>query len=96
MRSTGTLLTSALAATLGLIALPTGSAQADSTIPISQLTGFHQMVVDSADGYILLSEGTGSSNLITSPLGGSAIIVTNLAGEYITTLDAGEDRKSVV
>jgi len=90
MRSTGTLLTSALAATLGLMALPTGSAQADSTIPISQLTGFHQMVVDSADGYILLSEGTGSSNLITSPLGGSAIIVTNLAGEYITTLDAGD------
>jgi hypothetical protein len=41
MRSTGTLLTSALVATLGLIALPTGSAQADSTIPIPQLTGFH-------------------------------------------------------
>jgi hypothetical protein len=40
------------------------------------------MVVDSADGYIFLSEGGSGS--------ASGIVVTSLAGSYVTTLDAGD------
>jgi hypothetical protein len=73
------LLAPALAGLLGLLALPASGALADSGTSLTQLTSFHQMTVDSSAGYIFLSEG--------GTTGG--IVVTNLSGSYVTTLDAG-------
>jgi hypothetical protein len=95
VRHKGKLLVAALAGTLGLLALPAGAAYADSTTPLTQLTGFHQMVVDdvgafSSDGYVFLSEGTSSDALATDgPDWAAGIVVTDLSGNYVTTLDAG-------
>ena len=93
MRHRSTALACALTATLGLLALPASGARADSSVPLTQLTGFHQIVVDSAEGYIFLSEGVNSASLVTggkSAAAGSAIVVTDLSGNYVTTLDTGK------
>ena len=54
MRHRSSALACALTAALGLLALPASSARADSSVPLTQRTGFHQIVVDSAKGYIFL------------------------------------------
>lgn len=72
--------TLAAVSALGLAVAP--AARADTIGTIKNLTGFHQMVVDTADGYIFFSESLNSS---------SALIVTGLAGNYITTLEGGGD-----
>ena len=93
MRHRSTALACALTVALGLLALPASGARADSSVPLTQLTGFHQIVVDSAAGYVFLSEGVNSASLVTggnSAAAGSAIVVTDLSGNYVTTLDSGK------
>ena len=92
MRHRSTALACALTATLGLLALPASGARADSSAPLTQLTGFHQIVVDSAAGYVFLSEGVASPYLVdtTNPVPPSGLVVTDLSGNYVTTLDAGD------
>ncbi|MGD0556564.1 MAG: hypothetical protein ABSA93_16510 [Streptosporangiaceae bacterium] len=83
-------LTAAALAALGLLAIPAspGIARADSVVAETQLTNFHQILVDSADGYVFLSEGGTDLNMTTSEPGG--LVVTNLAGAYVTTLYSGD------
>jgi hypothetical protein len=90
MRSTVAALACTVAGTLGLLALPATVASADSTATLPQLTSFHQMVVDSQAGYVFLSEGTGSESLGSGTVPSSSLVVTNLSGSYVTTLDSGE------
>ncbi|HEV3382219.1 MAG TPA: hypothetical protein VG142_14740 [Trebonia sp.] len=76
----------ALTVILGLVALPAGGASADTTASLP-MSNFDQMVVDSAKGYLFISEG--------SPLGGytagaNSILVTNLNGNPVTTI-TGQD-----
>lgn len=81
-----------LAGSLGLTT--TQEAHADSIGSTLNLTYFHQMAVDSADGYVFLSGGVNSVWLLegttVSNPAASGVIVTNLAGTYVTTLDAGD------
>jgi hypothetical protein len=86
-----------LAAALGLggaLGLAAASAaHADSTTSLSQLSAFGQMVVDSADGYVFISEGPTSEAVVNggySGLSSSGIVVTTLDGQYKTTIDAGD------
>ena len=93
MRHRPTALACALTATLGLVALPASGARADSSVPLTQLAGFHQIVADSAKGYLFLSEGVNGESLVTggaNAAAGSAIVVTDLSGNYVTTLDTGK------
>lgn len=46
---------------LGLATVP--AAHADTTAALPNLANFHQMVVDSADGYLFFSEGYDSASL---------------------------------
>jgi hypothetical protein len=84
-------LAAAALAGLGLLAIPAspGIARTDSIVAETQLTNFHQILVDSADGYVFLSEGGTDANLTTSGSGG--LVVTNLAGAYVTTLYSGDE-----
>ncbi len=93
MRHKAKLLVPALAGTLGLLALPAPGAHAATTSTPAQLTGFHQMVLDdvgdyAANGYVFLSEGTG--HIPNGPVNTTGIVVTDLSGNYVTTLDAGD------
>ena len=96
MRSTVAALACTVAGTLGLLALPAAASSADmtattaATAALPQLSGFHQIVVDSTSGYVFLSEGTTSLSLNNGADSASAIVVTDLAGNYVTTLDAGD------
>lgn len=90
MRSTVPALACTVAGTLALLALPATAGRADSAATLPQLTGFHQMVVDSANGYVFLSEGISSESLLSGASNSTAIVVTDLTGTYITTLDAGD------
>ncbi|MGH3167505.1 MAG: hypothetical protein ACRDN0_16655 [Trebonia sp.] len=74
---------SAVTGSLGLLALTAGTARADTTSGLPELTSFHQMAVDAAAGYVFLSEGQGSAS-------SSGIVVTDLSGNYVTTLDSGD------
>jgi hypothetical protein len=77
--------------TVGFLAVTSG-AQADATTSLPQLTGFHQMVVDSADGYIFISQGPGIQSIQESgtQVATSGIVVADLSGNYVTTLDSGD------
>jgi hypothetical protein len=86
------LLAPSLAAALGLagtLALAPG-ARADTIGTVANLTGFHQMVVDSADGYVFLSEGLPSSDLLAGLDTSSALVVADLSGNYVATIDGGD------
>jgi hypothetical protein len=89
VRYTTKLFVSALAGALGLLAIPAAGAHAETTSSLP-LTGFDQMVVDNAGGYVFLSEGTGSEQLLDGPDSAAGIVVTDLSGNYVTTLDAGD------
>ena len=94
MRHKAKLLVPALASTLGLLAIPAAGAHAETTSALTQLTSFNQMVVDdvgsyAANGYVFLSSGTGSEQLLNGPDAAAGIVVTDLSGNYVTTLDAG-------
>ena len=91
------LLAPALAGCLGLVGtglasgtgLAAATARATAT-PLAKLTAFHQMAVDSAAKYIFFSEGTDSWQLQDGADASSGIVVTSLAGDYVTTLDGGD------
>lgn len=78
-RKRNSLLILAVAGAVPLAALAAGSAGADTVTPITELTGFNQMVVDTAvsPNYIFMS-------------GGGSIVVTGLTGNYVATLDSGD------
>lgn len=78
------------AGALGVVALPAGIAHAGTSATLPQLTRFHQMLVDSSAGYVFLSEGLDSDSLLGAGTSNvSGIVVTDLSGRYVTTLDAG-------
>ncbi len=57
-------------------------------IPVTGLPGFGQAVVDMATSRVFVSEGTNpSSSNSTTPAQG--IVVTDLSGNYLTTIDEG-------
>lgn len=86
----GALMMVTAAGALGAAALPAGIADAGTSATLPQLTGFHQMVVDSSAGYVFLSEGLDSVSLLSAGTSDvSGIVVTSLSGSYVTTLDAG-------
>lgn len=93
MRFSGKLLTAGIAAMVGALVLPvlaTTAARADSTTPLTQLTSFHQILVDEQAGFVFLSEGQDSYGVLTNGADFTpGIVVTDLAGNYVTTIDAG-------
>lgn len=82
MRTQKKLLVSALASAgaLGLAALPATRALATGPAPVTGLTSFHQLAVAGNDVFL-----TGA------PASGSGIIVTDLSGRPVATLDKGAD-----
>jgi sugar lactone lactonase YvrE len=60
-----------------------------TTTPLASLTGFRQMAVDATAGYVFLSEGVGSWQLQGGSVPSSGVVVTDLAGKYVATLDGG-------
>jgi hypothetical protein len=88
MRHKSGLLLSVLAGAFGLIALPTAAARADTTTVLSDLGSFHQIVADTAEGYLFFSEGTGSGSLSRSA--SSPLFVTTLTGSLVATIDQGD------
>jgi hypothetical protein len=91
VRPKGALFLAALVGAVALTAISAAGARADVSAPLTHLTSFHQIVVDDAAGYVFLSEG------INSPLldgdgatDSTAIVVTDLSGNYVKTLDAGD------
>lgn len=79
MRIKRKLLVPALAVALGLLAAPVNRAMAAAT-PVSGLTSFHQLEV--VGDHVFL---TGD------PDSGSGIVVTDLSGNHVATLDSGSD-----
>jgi sugar lactone lactonase YvrE len=75
---------------IALLALPATAARAGTSATLPQLTGFHQIVVDSANDYVFLSEGIGADPLLNGANSSTAIVVIDLTGSYVTTLDAGD------
>jgi hypothetical protein len=58
--------------------------------PLTQLTSFHQILVDEQAGLVFLSEGQDSYGVLTNGADDiPGIVVTDLAGNYVTTIDAG-------
>jgi hypothetical protein len=91
VRFKGALFASALVGAAALTVLPAAGASADTTASIPQLTGFHQILVDDTAGYVFLSEGLNSGALDGGHgTASTAIVVTDLSGNYVTTLDAGD------
>jgi hypothetical protein len=81
-----------LTGTLCLVAGLVSGARADSSTSLGQLSNFQQIIVDSAAGYVFLSEGGSAYDLVTAgPTAMGGIVVTDLAGSYVTTLDAGDE-----
>src|SRR5215469_287326 len=96
MRLIGRKLRPPLAAALGAtavcgligVAASTLDAHASTRIPVTGLPGFGQAVVDMAANRVFVSEGTNpSSSSSTTPAQG--IVVTDLSGNYLTTIDEG-------
>lgn len=97
MRLARSLLVTPLAIALGsagCLGLATAqAARADTVGSTLPLTYFHQMAVDSADGYVFLSGGLNSTQLlggVPASAAASGVVVTSLSGAYVTTLDAGD------
>ena len=94
MRFKSALFASALVGAAALTVLPAAGASASaspaSAVPLTHLAGFHQILVDDAAGYIFFSQGVGSVSLLQGVVNTAGIVVTNLSGGYVTTLDAGD------
>jgi sugar lactone lactonase YvrE len=94
MHRTGSLLTSFTLTLTGLLALTalggTSVARADTVTPFPKLANFHQMVLDSAHGFIFISEGESSNSTLQGYPSTSGLIVTDLSGKFVTTLDPGD------
>lgn len=93
MGRSGKLLAAGLAVVAGALALPmagAGAARADSGMALPQLSSFHQILVDEQAGFVFLSEGQDSYGVLTNGADDiPGIVVTDLAGDYVTTIDAG-------
>jgi 5-hydroxyisourate hydrolase-like protein (transthyretin family) len=96
MHLIGRKLRPSLAAVLGVaavcsfagVAASTSDAHASTGIPVTGLPGFGQAVVDMTASRVFVSEGTDpSSSDSTTPAQG--IVVTDLSGNYLTTIDEG-------
>jgi hypothetical protein len=79
-----------VAGTLGLVALPTAAERADTTTVLSYLGAFHQIVADTADGYLFFSEGPSSDSLLSGPQATGPLFVSTLTGSLIATVDQGD------
>jgi hypothetical protein len=55
VRSKSALFASALLGAAALTLLPAASADASAAVPLTQLTGFHQILVDDSAGLVFLS-----------------------------------------
>ena len=81
MRNLNKWLIPALVSALGVLAVvPAGIARADTTASLP-ITSFYQVVVDTAHGHVFISQGSSSLN---------EIVVTNLAGQDVTTITGQE------
>jgi hypothetical protein len=71
---------------IGAAMLPAVTAAADTTgnLPISS---FHQIVADTTAGYLFFSEGSLSDSLLTDSNTTSPLVITNLSGTTIATID---------
>lgn len=84
------------AGTAAALTLPATAAHADTETQLSQLNMFHQMVADtgsaanSGSGYLFLSEGTSSSGLFSAGPYATGIVVTDLQGNYVTSLHSSD------
>jgi hypothetical protein len=78
MRSTMTAVACAVLGTLGLLAIPASGARAGDIVVSLPITGFSQMVVDSANSHLFFSQGGGA--------GASSILVTDFSGNTVTTI----------
>lgn len=91
MRRSRELLATVLTIAAGMLFLAAGAARADSAAPLTQLSAFHQILVDESAGYVFLSEGQDSYSFFeNATYGDPGIVVTDLAGTYLTTIDAGD------
>jgi hypothetical protein len=79
-------LLSVLAACGGTLALSANSASADTTSNLS-ISSFHQILADTSAGYLFFSEGALSDSLLTEPNTTSPLVITNLSGATIATVD---------
>jgi DNA-binding beta-propeller fold protein YncE len=89
MRLKSGLLLSVVAGTIGLVTLPTAAARADTSTVLSYLGAFHQVVADTADGYLFFSEGLSSDSLLTDQASGP-LFVSSLSGVLVATIDQGD------
>jgi hypothetical protein len=71
---------------LGVITLPMAAAQADTSTNLS-ISSFHQIVADTTAGYLFFSEGAESDSLLTETNTASPLVVTNLSGTTVATID---------
>ena len=75
------LIPAVVVAALGVVsAVPAGNARADTTASLP-ITSFYQVVADTAHGHVFISQGSSSLN---------EIVVTNLAGQDVTTITGQE------
>lgn len=86
MRARGKLCVAAMIGTLGLVSAPVSGASAGTGATLS-LSGFHQILADSAHGHLFISEGSTSKN---------SIIVTNLSGQQVATIGGQEGVMGIV
>ena len=82
----------ALATAFGALTLSAGSAEADSVTSLPSMSYVHQVLVDDSAGYVFISEGFFSDSIGTT---GGGIVVTDLAGKYVGTLDAGHAAEGI-
>jgi hypothetical protein len=71
---------------IGATMLPAVTAAADTTGNLS-ISSFHQIVADTTAGYLFFSEGALSDSLLTDSNTTSPLVITNLSGTTIATID---------
>jgi hypothetical protein len=95
VHSTRKLFAVALAGCLGALVLPVGAVRADTSpsLPVAKttlpLTGFYRLVVDTARGRLFFSQGGIDADGAVG-YGTGGIVVTNLSGRKVTTIDGGK------
>jgi hypothetical protein len=95
VHSTRKLFAVALAGSLGALVLPVGAVRADTSpsLPVAKttlpLTGFYRLVVDTARDRLLFSQGGIDADGAVG-YGTGGVVVTNLSGRKVTTIDDGK------
>jgi hypothetical protein len=77
VRNKGCLIGAALFGTAALLAVPGGAANAATALPQLPITSLTQVLADGTDGHVFLDTG-------------ASVVVTNLNGVQVGTLEAGE------